>query len=157
MIGLMQARAMISLTGALVMIDMQAEQVPIALVAVRAMTFFTVRKLTVPMMARWTRYRAVRAMIKSTLARTISQWVRQDQTRLYFSHPCQRALVTDFDASEDVIVIQHQSDTPPTIDTQIIASDMVILELTDGSAIELEGLTEAIDTFLISFVDTRVP
>jgi len=65
--------------------------------------------------------------------------------------------VTDFDASEDVIVIQHQSDTPPTIDTQIIASDMVILELTDGSAIELEGLTEAIDTFLISFVDTRVP
>ncbi len=67
-----------------------------------------------------------------------------------------RALVTDFDAAEDLIVVQHESDTPPTLETQTIASDGVILEFSDGSRIELEGLTEALDEALISFVDTRV-
>ncbi len=66
-----------------------------------------------------------------------------------------RALVTDFDASEDLIVIEHQSDTPPTLVDQTIASDGVILELSDDSQIELAGLTEAVDAALITFVDTR--
>ena len=55
MTRLMRARAIISLTGARVMIDLQAEQMPIALVAVRAMTSFTARMLTAPMTAQWTR------------------------------------------------------------------------------------------------------
>ncbi|MGB7317631.1 MAG: hypothetical protein WBC85_06665 [Planktotalea sp.] len=67
-----------------------------------------------------------------------------------------RALITDFDGSEDVIVVQHQSDTPPTLVTQTIATDGVILEFSDGSQIELEGLTEAVDETLISFLDIRV-
>ena len=41
--------------GARVMIDLQAKQVPIALVAVRAMTSFTAWMLTAPMTAQWTR------------------------------------------------------------------------------------------------------
>lgn len=68
-----------------------------------------------------------------------------------------RALVTDFDASEDVVVVEHESAEPPTLDLQRIASDGVILEFSDGSRIELAGLTEAIDTSLISFVATRTP
>ena len=40
---------------------------------------------------------------------------------------------------------------------QRIASDGVLLEFSDGSRIELAGLTEAIDTSLISFVATRTP
>ena len=66
-----------------------------------------------------------------------------------------RALVTDFDATEDLIVIEHQSDTPPTLLRQTVASDGVILELSDNSQVELAGLTESIDESLISFVDTR--
>lgn len=67
----------------------------------------------------------------------------------------ERALVTDFDTSEDVVVVEHQSDEPPTLERQTIATDGVILELSDGSRIELAGLTEAVDASLISFVDTR--
>ena len=68
-----------------------------------------------------------------------------------------RALVTDFNASEDVVVVEHESAEPPILDLQRIASDGVILEFSDGSRIELAGLTEAIDTSLISFVATRTP
>ena len=67
----------------------------------------------------------------------------------------ERALVTDFDTSEDVVVVERQSDEPPTLERQTIATDGVILELSDGSRIELAGLTEAVDASLISFVDTR--
>lgn len=67
-----------------------------------------------------------------------------------------RALVTDFDSAEDLIVVQHESDSAPTLVTQTIASDGVILEFSDGSQIELEGLTEAVDETLISFVDIRL-
>lgn len=67
-----------------------------------------------------------------------------------------RILITDFDAAEDVIVVEHQSDTVPTIDQQRIASDGVIIELSDGSNIELAGLVAPIDPALVSFVDTRV-
>ena len=66
-----------------------------------------------------------------------------------------RALVTDFDSSEDMIVIEHQSDTPPTLERQTLASDGVILEMSDGSRIELAGVGEPLDASLISFVDTR--
>jgi hypothetical protein len=69
----------------------------------------------------------------------------------------ERSLVTDFDTSEDVVVVSHQSDEPPTLERQTIATDGVILELSDGSRIELAGLTEAVDASLISFVDTRAP
>lgn len=66
-----------------------------------------------------------------------------------------RALVTDFDASEDLVVIEHESDEPPTLVTQDIASDGVILRFSDGSSVELAGLTAAIDETLISYVDIR--
>lgn len=67
-----------------------------------------------------------------------------------------RALINDFDIAEDVVVIEHQSDTPPSISNQTVASDGVILELSDGSQVEFAGLTNTIDPSLISFVDTRV-
>ncbi|WP_293452170.1 hypothetical protein [Planktotalea sp.] len=76
-------------------------------------------------------------------------------TFVRLSNMTSRALVTDFDRSEDVIVIEYENDPAPTVDTQTIASDGVILDLSDGSRIELAGLTEAIDPSLISFVDIR--
>lgn len=66
-----------------------------------------------------------------------------------------RSLVTDFNAAEDVIVVQYDSDPAPSVLVQVVASDGVIIDLSDGSQIELQGLTEAIDTNLLSFVDTR--
>lgn len=66
-----------------------------------------------------------------------------------------RMLIQDFDLGNDVIVVQHQEDTPPTITDQRVASDGVIVELSDGSQIELAGLRNPIDSGLFSFVDTR--
>lgn len=66
-----------------------------------------------------------------------------------------RVLVTDFNAAEDVIVVQHQDDTPPTLLSQTVATDGVILNFSDNTQIELLGLTEEVDESLISFVDTR--
>jgi Ca2+-binding RTX toxin-like protein len=76
-------------------------------------------------------------------------------TFVRLSNMTSRALVSDFDRSEDVIVIEYENDPAPTVETQTIASDGVILDLSDGSRIELAGLTEAIDPSLISFVDIR--
>ena len=66
-----------------------------------------------------------------------------------------RITLQDFDEARDMIVVNHQSDTPPVIADQRVVSDGVIVDLSDGSTIELVGLRNPVDPGLFTFVDTR--
>lgn len=66
-----------------------------------------------------------------------------------------RFLIRDFEETDDRIIIQHQSDTPPSITEQRVVSDGLIVGLSDGNQVELAGLRNPIDSSLVSFVDTR--
>lgn len=65
-----------------------------------------------------------------------------------------RALITDFNASEDSIVLEYRGSTLPTLENQTIEAGGVVLEFSDGSSIVLAGVSEAIDPGRISYFHT---
>lgn len=62
------------------------------------------------------------------------------------------ARITDFAATEDMLVINYSGTTAPTIDSQVVGTGGVIMTLSDGTVITLDGVTEAVPADAVSFV-----
>ncbi|MCT4558320.1 MAG: hypothetical protein N4A61_09710 [Pelagimonas sp.] len=64
------------------------------------------------------------------------------------------AVVTDFDPQDDVLIVAHDGGDAPTVSAQAVLDTGVLLTLSTGMTITLEGLETEIDIGLVTFLDT---
>ncbi|MHA7876859.1 calcium-binding protein [Roseivivax sp.] len=62
------------------------------------------------------------------------------------------AAITDFDAEEDQLVIRYDMEPAPEVESQQVTSQGVVLNLSDGTTITLDGLTEEVPLDRIAFM-----
>ncbi|SIT10727.1 Hemolysin-type calcium-binding repeat-containing protein [Roseivivax lentus] len=63
------------------------------------------------------------------------------------------ATVTDFDSTEDMLVVRYTGEEAPEIAAQTVTATGVELRLSDGTVITLDGLTEPVDASRIAFLE----
>lgn len=61
--------------------------------------------------------------------------------------------VTDFDASEDVLIVTYKGGDSPSISDQSITENGLLITLSDGMTVTLEGLEQAIPSEIVTFLD----
>ncbi|MFW2544161.1 calcium-binding protein [Primorskyibacter sp. 2E107] len=60
--------------------------------------------------------------------------------------------ISDFNASEDMLIIEHTTATAPTISSQALTGSGLTVTFSDGTVVQLTGVTEQLDPASVSYV-----